>query len=210
MSSWSNLLESADPDNHVVQLYGEDEQLLVRNVSGFVREGLRRGEGVLLVATRQHTEAFIRRLSDDGADPTAAIEEGRLRLLDAQGTLARFMVDGEPSWDLFQSVIGAAAREVRARVKGGRLRAFGEMVGLLWNEGKHSAAIRLEEHWNRLLRSESLSLYCAYPIDVFGGELPSPALDDLFAVHTHICAGPRTLYSSPVAARSEAQSSIEN
>ncbi len=210
MSSWSKLLESADPDNHVVQLYGEDQQLLVQNLGGFVGEGLRRGEGVLVVAIRQHADALMRRLSNDGVDPTVAMEEGRLRLLDAHRTLAKFMVDGEPDWDLFRDVIGAAVRETRASVKSARLRAFGEMVGILWSEGKHSAAIRLEEHWNRLLQSESLSLYCAYPIYIFGGQPSSPALNRLFAVHTHICAGPRTLYSSPVAARSEAQISIGN
>ena len=42
MASWVELLSGAEPGEHVVQLYGNDDQLLIRNVSRYLAEGLRR------------------------------------------------------------------------------------------------------------------------------------------------------------------------
>jgi signal transduction histidine kinase len=47
---------------------------------------------------------------------------------------------------------------------------FGEMVALLWAEGKAEAAIRLEQLWNGLAPVESFSLFCAYPMSCFERE----------------------------------------
>jgi hypothetical protein len=43
------------------------------------------------------------------------------------------------------------------------VRAFGEMVALLWAEGKRGAALRLEELWHPFCEREQLPLFCAYP-----------------------------------------------
>src|SRR6185436_9997119 len=83
-------------------------------------------------------------------------------------TLSQFMVDGLPEPGRFQTVIGdviASVTDGRARVK-----AFGEMVALLWSEGNHAAAIQLEQLWNDLQKAHSFSLFCAYPITGLSGE----------------------------------------
>jgi len=81
--------------------------------------------------------------------------------------------------------MGAAIRDVQARADITGLRAYGEMVGLLWNTGKYSGAIRLEKFWNKFLESNSFSLFCAYPIDVFGSEFQIGGLDAILRAHTH-------------------------
>src|ERR1043166_5358939 len=59
-------------------------------------------------------------------------------------------------------------REPSARTKPWhRLVAFGEMVALLWAEGKRDATIRLEEFWNELAEKYTFDLLCGYPIAVF-------------------------------------------
>jgi len=45
------------------------------------------------------------------------------------------------------------------------VRAYGEMVDVLWQRGERDAAIRLEEFWNDLARLQTFSLLCAYCID---------------------------------------------
>jgi hypothetical protein len=195
MSSWARLLEDAEPAEHVVQLYGEDDQLLTRNVSRYLREGLRRGDGLLVIATPEHSTAFTRQLQEQGEDPSAAVADGRLVVLDAEATLARFMVDGQPDWERFEGVIGDAMRQVRPQPGRNGLRAYGEMVGVLWEAGQVSAAIQLEEHWNRLLSSHSFTLFGAYPIDILGSELQTSVLAAIVRAHTHVLAGPRTLLS---------------
>jgi hypothetical protein len=192
MTSWTELLEHAEPKEHVVHLYGSDDQLLTSHASQFLAEGLKRGEGLLVVATPEHVDAIIYHLGDEGVDTAEAVRAGHLLLLDAETTLARFLVEGEPSWPLFQEVVGGAIGDMRTTHT--TLRAFGEMVGLLWSTGRVSAAVRLEEYWNRLLEDHAISLFCAYPIDVFHGDCEEATLSALVNTHTHVFAAPRTLF----------------
>ena len=197
MSSWTELLEQPEPGQHMVQLYGSDDQLLTRHVGRYLAEGLRRGDGLLLIATRAHTEAIVRGLEAEGGDCAAAAADGSFLVLDAEATLAKFLVDGRPSRELFDDVVGTAVRGVHPRVPGGSLRAFGEMVGVLWSAGQATAAAELEEFWNPLLEQQAASMFCAYPIDVFHGECEGDDFRTLAAAHTHVYAAPRTLFASP-------------
>jgi hypothetical protein len=167
-------------------LYEADEGLLTRNVSHYLWEGLNRGDGLLVIATPARNEAVVRRLQELGADPEVAVQEKRLSFLDAQETLAQFMIHGQPEWELFENTIGAAMREVQALAGYAGLRAYGEMVGVLWKARQFSAAIRLEQCWNQLLASKGFNLFCGYPIDIFGGEFHIAAVDALLCAHTHL------------------------
>jgi hypothetical protein len=195
MSSWRELMRRAEPAEHLVQLYGRDDQLLTGNVTRYLVEGLKRGDGLLVIATPEHRAAIVRQVGEEDAGTEAAIRGGRLVLLDARETLDRFMVDGAPDWERFVQTVGGICEELRGRVGDRGIRAFGEMVGLLWMEGQYSAAIQLEEYWNRLLENSAICLFCAYPIDLFGCDLESTKLQALLGVHTHLLAGPRTMFS---------------
>ena len=46
MSSCAELLDRLEPEEHVVQLYGDDDRLLTQNVGRFLSEGLKRGDGL--------------------------------------------------------------------------------------------------------------------------------------------------------------------
>ena len=196
MSSWAELLDRAEPGEHVVQLYGEDVQLLVRHVSRYLAEGLRRGDGLILIATGGHSQAILRQLNQSTSATPQALRDGRLVSLDAAETLSRFVYDGWPVKELFEDVIGGVIREVRARSASGKVRAFGEMVGLLWTEGNRTAAIQLEEYWNELMRGNEFSLFCGYPIDLFDSETELEDLHSVLGTHTHLLAGSTTLLSS--------------
>ncbi len=62
----------------------------------------------------------------------------------------------------------------------------GEMVGVLWSAGKYSAAIQLEEFWNRLLHGGGFTLYCSYPIDIFSRAFQVTGVESVFCDHTHL------------------------
>jgi hypothetical protein len=186
-STWEEILKEAAPERHLVQLYTTDEQALVRNVGRYLAEGLKRGEPGLVIASAAHRTAFVRELERLGADVEPALRNGRLALIDAEETLSDFMVDGQPDWQRFESAIGVAVRSVRARTNQPTLRAYGEMVGILWSEGRYSAAIRLEEFWNAILKTNAINLFCAYPIDLFGKEFRTAgAFDAILCAHSHL------------------------
>ncbi|MEA2559744.1 MAG: hypothetical protein QOH06_1248 [Acidobacteriota bacterium] len=151
--------KAAARHEHFVQFYEEDEFLL-DEVSGFLDAGLQAGSVGLVIATPQHREGLDRRLEG------LARDQSRYVALDAASTLSKFMLDGYPDAQLFENVIGSALQ--RASRNGTRhVHAFGEMVSLLWAEGNHEAAVRLEELWNALAASHAFSLLCAYPMDGF-------------------------------------------
>ncbi len=144
---------------HFVQFYDEDEFLL-DEVSGFLNAGLQAGSVGLVIATPQHREGLDLRLEG------LARDQSRYVALDAASTLSKFMVDGYPDAQRFENVIGGALK--RASKNGTRhVHAFGEMVSLLWADGNHEAAVRLEELWNALAASHAFSLLCAYPMAGF-------------------------------------------
>ncbi|HEX2250842.1 MAG TPA: MEDS domain-containing protein [Gemmatimonadales bacterium] len=185
MSSCGELLDRLGPEQHVVQLYGSDDRLITQNVSRFLSEGLKRGDGILIIATPEHRTTLTRALRGE-AGYSRAVLEGRLVFLDAAATLARFMVGRSPDPELFRSIIGDAVSRVRSRAVHTGVRAYGEMVGLLWQTGEHSAAAQLEGLWNELLNQSDVCLFCAYPIDVFGPDFEPGKLDALLCSHTHL------------------------
>ena len=93
-------------------------------------------------------------------------------------TLGRFMVNGFPDETLFKTLIGSVIR--RAQQGRRKVRAFGEMVGLLSIYGHHEATLRLEHFWNDICKNELLSLFCAYPKIAF--------IEDAPEFLSHVCA----------------------
>src|ERR1700752_2037164 len=156
---------SADQHVHIVQFYTEDTFLL-DELSHFIGTALAAGSSAVVIATKGHNDNLSQRLKSQGLDLAKAVAEGRYVVLDAAQTLAKFMVGGLPDAARFSKVIGAviAGASVPAKDENHRVVAFGEMVALLWAEGKPEAAIQTEKLWNQLARAYSFSLRCAYPI----------------------------------------------
>jgi uncharacterized protein len=104
-------------------------------------------------------------------------------MLDADDTLAAFMVDGMPDQHRFRDTLVP----VIERACGGRrdcvVRAYGEMVDVLWKRGQTVAATRLETLWNMLANSHAFSLLCGYSM---GNFYKAAAVDEICSHHTHV------------------------
>jgi len=98
------------------------------------------------------------------------------------------MVEGMPDAARFAEIVGGAFARTKPSVKGTRpeIAAFGEMVSLLWTEGKIEAAVRLEQLWNELAKQHSFSLRCAYPVANFYGEKNTQPLMRVCAEHSAV------------------------
>ena len=145
---------------HAVSFYDEDNEL-TDGVGRFVADGLAEGESVVVIATPQHRESIDQFLAEQGIDPERARADGCYAVLDAGQTLDVFMFDGAPDADRFHGFMSGVLD--RARATGTAVRAFGEMVALLWERGDVAGAIALESLWNGLADQHQFSLRCAYP-----------------------------------------------
>lgn len=178
-TDWSQMADT----EHFVQFY-EADGFLLNSLSGFIGNAISSGDGALVIATESHRTGLEELIKANGLDVALAKAHGQFLSLDAAETLSQFMIDGMPEPARFHTVMGA----VIASVTGGRSRvkAFGEMVALLWGEGNHAAAIQLEELWNDLQRAHSFSLFCAYPMNGFGGEQFIEPTRSVCKVHSRV------------------------
>jgi PAS domain S-box-containing protein len=162
---------SHDHDGHVVQLY-TDDGFLIDVMSRFIGGALAVGDAAVVVATASHRTELERRLSAQGLDTAKATLQGRYVTLDASETLPRFMVNGSVDERRFNDIFDGVLTQARSAIDGEdcRIAVFGELVALLWVEGKPQEAIRVEQLWNDLAKSHSFSLLCAYPITGFNND----------------------------------------
>jgi signal transduction histidine kinase/ActR/RegA family two-component response regulator len=176
---WNELSEA----EHFVQFY-EENAFLLNSLSSFICAGLCAGEACIVVATKEHRDELEALMLNSGLDVAGARSSGQYVALDAAETLSKLMFEGQPEPGRFAEIIGgiiAGASEGRPRV-----RIFGEMVALLWADGKHEAAISLEGLWNNLGKTHTFSLFCAYPMNGFNGEEFAAPLGHVCTAHTRV------------------------
>ena len=146
---------------HLVQFY-EDSQTLVETLEGFIGGALRADSAGVVIATREHLDALDRQLAASGIDVAAVKQSGQYVTLEAGTLLQQILANGWPQPDLFRIKVGGLIDKAHARW--GSVRAFGEMVGLLWRDGAPGAALRLESLWNDLARTQAFTLLCGYDV----------------------------------------------
>jgi CheY-like chemotaxis protein len=162
---------------HEVQFY-PDDVFLIEAVSTFVEKSLYEGAMVIIIAAEHHREAL-----QDLINIRSPIRKNQVIFYDAEAMLATFMRDDWPNKTLFTKAVGLILQQAALK---GPVRVFGEMVAILWAQGKVRAAIRLEELWNDLAKEQEFSLLCGYPKSAFS----NPEDKDLFlqvcGTHTHV------------------------
>ena len=152
---------------HTVQFYSEDEVLL-DEVSRFIGTALGAGDAAIVIATPAHREGLAQRLSQRGLDISRLASEGRFVALDAAETLSKITTYGFPDRSRFTELIGGQIVSAQKRTEREQpVAIFGEMVALLWAEGRSTAVLQLEGLWNEIAKTHSFCLRCAYPIGSF-------------------------------------------
>ena len=180
------------PHDHVVQFYGHDDELAA-GVAPYLAEGVRAGGVAIAIATDAHRQAFAARLDRAGINPASAelrVTGPALIMLDAREAADALLIDGRIAPHRFDKLIGDLVRDAAA---GGRpVRAYGEIVAVLWADGHVRAALELEELWNGLRREVDFSLYCAYPRAWVEAEVEgeADAFNEVCRLHSAVVDGP--------------------
>src|SRR6202795_286025 len=172
---------------HVVYFYQESDSLLDA-LCNFVGPPLDAGNAAVIIATKVHRDGLQHRLTARGLDTAKASKQGRYVALDAPEILSKITVEGMPDIARFFEVVGGTIARTRALLKpaSSEIVVFGELVSLLWKEGKIEAAILLEQLWNELAKKHPFSLRCAYPVANFYGEKNAQPLMRVCAEHSAV------------------------
>ena len=183
--SWCGLLAGAAPRDHIVQLY-QDQQFLNRAVCRFAAAAIANGEGVILVPTIAHWDAFRPRLESEGVDVKAAEKRGQLTIVDADNLLPTFMSDGMPDSPVFLGLAAHVVSEARGDGRYPKVRWWGEMVNILWERGDVAASMNLEDLFDRLADEQDISIFCSFSMDNFNGDVHARMLPRLGENHSHL------------------------
>lgn len=168
---------------HEVAFY-ESDAFLAESVVAYLLPALAGNDAAIVIATAEHRAQFAEALESAGIDVDAALDSGRLVMLDAADTLDLFMDGDLPDLERFRRVIGDVIDTAAAESR--HVRAYGEMVALLWDAGQVHAAITLEDLWNDLGQTRRFSLLCAYPVTAFEREGSTESFRTVCSQHSRV------------------------
>ena len=186
MWPWSRVLAGATAPDHIVQLY-QDQNFLGRAVCRFVGAAFANGDGIILCPTLTHWKAFLPRLEAEGVDVEAARDRGQLTVVYADELLPQFMRDGMPDPDIFRPMAVDVVGRARAAGRYPRVRWWGEMVNVLWEQGDVAASMRLEDLFDQYVaKKDNVAIACSFLMDNFKGDIHERLLPRLGTNHSHL------------------------
>ena len=177
-------VRAATASVHPCHFYSDDASLTA-NVASFFAPAFREGQAIVAFGTPAHLSAIEKRLRADGHDVDAARARGQYLAYDAQATLNGLLRgDLLPSQDRFEEIVSSELEHASREF--GAVRAFGEIVSLLWRDGKRQAALRLEEMWNEAIGLYPVALLCGYNVRSFTSSHDAAGVTGIIAAHTAV------------------------
>lgn len=156
---------TARPVDHVACIY-RDEFDLYSAAGRFLRQRIRRGDSVCIVAEEESRVVLQSMLEGVGVDFDDRVRHGQILVRDAEDTLESFMVGGiatgRPDPEAFAGTAGRLLDEALAHGRYDGAAVYGEMANLLWESGNTAAAIALEGLWNDLRATRRFTLFCPH------------------------------------------------
>jgi len=155
----SSRLDPCADDRHRAFIYESDAEVVDR-VTEYAAAGLSAGDAVMLIATPGHLAAVEERLLLARFDLVEALERGTYLRVSAREAIAEIVGPDGPSPLRFLDFV--APRYARATEGRRRLRAYGEAVSLLVEDGREEAALELEGLSNGFFARTPFSMVCGY------------------------------------------------
>jgi PAS domain S-box-containing protein len=180
--------ETAEPFGSHSILFYEDESALLDHLNEFAGAWLGAGASCVVIATKEHRQQLAECLRTRGVNVDFAAGRNRYVEMDAEETLSKFLIEGWPDSKLFFDAVESQVRRARAASirKCKTIVGFGEMVALLWKQGKNEAAIEVEKLCAELAQRNSMTLHCAYPLGSFTSEAQIEPFRRVCAEHRHV------------------------
>jgi hypothetical protein len=172
------------PSDHVVQIY-ENNSVFLDALAGFVGGGINSGDCCIVIATGVHLKELEDRRCNYGIQVHDLVTEKTYFPPDAEETLSKFMVNNWPDEILFNKTVDEILTNCSPKRK---IRAFGEMVALLWAQGHSGATVQLEHLWNKYCEKKTFCLFCAYPHSGFTRNIED-SIQHVCGTHSKMISG---------------------
>ena len=169
---------------HVFRLFDTTESV-AGTVATFLRDGWDAGDWMLVVIKMRNWHVVERRLRRRGFPVGAALEEGRLIVLDAATTRPAIMNGEVPDRDWFFSTLGRLVARLWT-ASSGRLRIYGEHAELLAEEGNFEGAYVLEQLWEETRQRFPCTVLCGYLAAHFADAANAHALQTICRSHSDV------------------------
>jgi len=172
---------------HEVEFYA-DHAGFVDSFARFIEVALNELKAVIVIATDSHQASLLQRLTADGLNIAAEIEQGRYIPLNVTDTLPNFVVNDSLDPEMFRELAGDLITEAAKGAKGEhpRVAVCGEGVHTLLAAGNLEATIMLERMWDEIAQIYEVDLLCGYFRSTFANEKSTSALERVCAEHTAV------------------------
>ncbi len=181
--TWRDTLLNPDAGSHLLKIC-PNEMLQAEAIAYFIKGGLLNDELVIIIARTSLRIAIISKMNALGLDAQHFKNQGQIKFFDAELLLSSLLVDGLLDERAFQECIVEPIQA--AQLKFGKIRAFGEMVDMLWKKGQRDRALQLEGLWDDLAKKYEFALFCIYLLNSFDSSDNDDSLEHICKAHTHL------------------------
>jgi DNA-binding NarL/FixJ family response regulator len=183
---------AGDTGAHTLHLRAGDDSFH-DDVVEMLLAAIARDEMAVVLGTAGLRASIASRLNAAGCDVAAMRGQGRYCEFDAAGALSKVMRNGRPDRSQVAKMVDDLERLRLGCGPRGRSRVtlFGEMAGLLLQDGHLEAAVQLEQTWDELTRTLPYLTICSYPARTLHPERYSDVWMAMCAQHSAICHAAR-------------------
>jgi len=171
-------------NRHEVEFYA-DHTGFVDGFARFIEAALKELNAVIVIATDSHRASLLQRLTEDGLNIPAEIEQGSYIPLNVTDTLPNFMVNDSLDPVMFRKLAGDLITEAAkgAKSEHARVAVCGESGQSLVAAGNFEAAIMLERMWDEIAQNYEVDALCGYFRSAFASEESISMLEQVCAEH---------------------------
>jgi MEDS: MEthanogen/methylotroph, DcmR Sensory domain len=156
----------ANSDFHCVHFF-EPSQFPAAPIADFLRQGLKRREGAILISSLNHAAQIESKIEEQGLNVQQMIDIGLWVVTDIDD-LIRDLESGLATSKVVETLIELVIRPTQERSVGGRIRIYGELEDAIFSRLKNAeAALEVERYGNRLVAEGDTKIYCCYSTSAF-------------------------------------------
>jgi hypothetical protein len=151
---------------HCVHFF-EPSRFPALEIANFLYDGLKQGEGVVLITSREHASQIESEIEKRGLNVRKLSGAGLWALTEVR-ELVQALESGMTTATVVESFIELVVRPAQGQSEKQRVRIYGEFVdGILTQLGNAEMAMEVERYGNQLVSEGVATVYCGYSTNAF-------------------------------------------